>query len=270
MNSNYKKYGFLLTTEQLDFLTDDQQGFHRMLAFNTFASMAVIVPTHYEKKGFAVDLSVGQFAISIVELAHMWKCDRKTATKVVGMFNQVGILSSEKNNRTSIHTLLSLAFWYVGKDEIPVKNPHYKQMASSNNIPNDGKSNGTPTSFVSNNEQMHSTTHIISNGSGLSSGASESLNFGESSVAGQSHSFSLNLPPSLPGVGDITEGVTPPESSGETRENETYGIHNEGETGAQGNTDSSSIEPLSYVIGDDGELIEIEKSDGNSSPILSE
>lgn len=36
MSNQSIKYGILLTKEQLDFLKDDRQGFHRMTAFGTF------------------------------------------------------------------------------------------------------------------------------------------------------------------------------------------------------------------------------------------
>lgn len=122
-------YGILLTKEQLDFLKDDRQGFHRMTAFDTFVSMASIKPSVYQKTGFSASLSIGQFAISTVELSALWKCDRKTAAKVVELFNQVGILSTERNNRTSIHTILCIAFWYVDGIKEAIKNPFYNRQA---------------------------------------------------------------------------------------------------------------------------------------------
>ncbi len=122
-------YGILLTNEQLDFLKDDRLGFHRMTAFNTFVSMASIKPTNYHKTGFSTNLSIGQFAISIVELATLWKCDRKTAAKMVELFNQMGILSSERNNRTSVHTILCLAFWYIDGIKEAIKNPFYHRQS---------------------------------------------------------------------------------------------------------------------------------------------
>lgn len=122
-------YGILLTKEQLDFLKDDRQGFHRMTAFNTFVSMASTKPSVYQKTGFSAPLSIGQFAISTVELSALWKCDRKTSAKVVELFNQVGILSTERNNRTSIHTILCIAFWYVDGIKEAIKNPFYNRQA---------------------------------------------------------------------------------------------------------------------------------------------
>ena len=128
MSNQSIKYGILLTTEQLDFLKDDRQGFHRMTAFDTFVSMASTKPSVYKKTGFSASLSIGQFAISTVELSALWKCDRKTAAKVVELFNQVGILSTERNNRTSIHTILCIAFWYVDGIKEAIKNPFYNRQ----------------------------------------------------------------------------------------------------------------------------------------------
>lgn len=123
------RYGVLLSSGQLDFLRDDQQGFHRAEALATFVKMAAIEPVHYEKKNFEADLDIGQFVASTVELATLWGCDRKTAAKVVRMFNKMGILTSEANNRTTVHTIHCLAFW-LGKDddedeEKTIRNPHY-------------------------------------------------------------------------------------------------------------------------------------------------
>lgn len=129
MSNQSIKYGILLTKEQLDFLKDDRQGFHRMTAFDTFVSMASTKPSVYQKTGFSASLSIGQFAISTVELSALWKCDRKTASKVVELFNQVGILSTERNNRTSIHTILCIAFWYVDGIKEAIKNPFYNRQA---------------------------------------------------------------------------------------------------------------------------------------------
>lgn len=121
------RYGILLSSEQLDFLRDDRQGFHRTEALTAFVRMASIESTHYEKKNFEVELDVGQFVVSTVELSELWGCDRKTAAKVVRMFNEMGILTSKANNRTTVHTIHCLAFW-LGKDgdeEKTIKNPHY-------------------------------------------------------------------------------------------------------------------------------------------------
>lgn len=87
-------YGLFLSDLQLDFLSNYPQGFDRMKCFATFLQLAVKEPTHYEKKEYSVDLTPGQFAISERELAKLWKCNRKTASKIVDMFHEVGLVSS--------------------------------------------------------------------------------------------------------------------------------------------------------------------------------
>lgn len=152
------KYGILLTREQLDFLKDDNQGFHRMKAFDTFLSLAAIEPFRYEKKNFSADLGIGQFAISKVELAELWHCDRKTAQKIIDLFNAVGILTSIANNRTTIHTIHCLAFWFVDGQDAPIKNPNYHRntvtqdmavQGNVNSISADDNGNSHPLLFAS-------------------------------------------------------------------------------------------------------------------------
>ena len=138
------RYGILLSSEQLDFLRDDRQGFHRTEALATFVRMAAIEPSHYEKKNFKAELDVGQFVASTVEMATLWACDRKTAAKVVRLFNEMGILTSEANNRTTVHTIHCLAFW-LGKDgdvERTIKNPHYTRCP----VIKSAQTTGLPTS----------------------------------------------------------------------------------------------------------------------------
>ena len=137
------KYGILLTKQQLDFLKDDNQGFHRMKALDTFLSLAAIEPVRYEKKNFSADLGIGQFAISKVELAELWHCDRKTAQKMIDLFNEVGILTSVANNRTTIHTIHCLAFWFVDGQDAPIKNPNYHRNTATLKLADQGNANPT-------------------------------------------------------------------------------------------------------------------------------
>ena len=118
-------YGLFLSDRQLDFLFNYPQGFDRMKCFATFLQMAVKEPTHYEKKEYSVDLIPGQFAISEVELAQLWKCNRKTASKMVDMFHEVGLVSSVPNCRTTVFTVHCIASWYVSGQVI--RNTHYSR-----------------------------------------------------------------------------------------------------------------------------------------------
>ena len=160
MNHKVVKYGILLTREQLDFLKDDNQGFHRMKAFDTFLSLAAIEPFHYEKKNFSADLDIGQFAISKVELAELWHCDRKTAQKMIDLFNEVGILTSVANNRTTIHTIHCLAFWFVDGQDAPIRNPHYKRNPVTQKLAVQGNASSTSSN---DNGNSHPQSLISSN-----------------------------------------------------------------------------------------------------------
>ena len=154
------KYGILLTREQLYFLKDDNQGFHRMKAFDTFLSLAAIEPVRYEKKNFSADLGIGQFAISKVELAELWHCDRKTAQKMIDLFNEVGILTSVANNRTTIHTIHCLAFWFVDGQDAPIRNPHYQRNPVTPNLAVQGNANPISSN---DNGNSHPQSPISSN-----------------------------------------------------------------------------------------------------------
>ena len=125
MNDKDLYYGLFLSDRQLDFLSNYPQGFDRMKCFATFLHLAVKEPTHYEKKEYSVDLSPGQFAISEVELAKLWKCNRKTASKIVDMFHEVGLVSSVPNCRTTVFTVHCVASWYIGNEV--VRNTHYSR-----------------------------------------------------------------------------------------------------------------------------------------------
>ena len=159
MNHKDVKYGILLTREQLDFLKDDNQGFHRMKAFDTFLSLAAIEPFRYEKKNFSADLDIGQFAISKVELAELWHCDRKTAQKMIDLFNEVGILTSVANNRTTIHTIHCLAFWFVDGQDVPIKNPHYQRNPVTPKLAVQGNANSTSSNDNGNSHPQSPTSN---------------------------------------------------------------------------------------------------------------
>ena len=125
MYKNDLSYGLFLSDLQLDFLSNYTQGFDRMKCFATFLHLAVKEPTHYEKKEYSVDLTPGQFAISEVELAKLWKCNRKTASKMVDMFHEMGLVSSVPNCRTTVFTVHCVASWYIG-DQV-IRNTHYSR-----------------------------------------------------------------------------------------------------------------------------------------------
>ena len=147
MNDKDLYYGLFLSDRQLDFLSNYPQGFDRMKCFATFLHLAVKEPTHYEKKEYSVDLTPGQFAISEVELAKLWKCNRKTASKMVDMFHEVGLVSSVPNCRTTVFTVHCVASWYIGNEV--VRNTHYSRHPQ---VEQRIKANHKRTDAVSENE----------------------------------------------------------------------------------------------------------------------
>lgn len=178
MKYNNVKYGILLSREQLDFLKDDRQGFHRPKALDTFLSLAAMEPFRYEKKNFSADLTIGQLAISKVELAELWGCDRKTAQKMVDLFNEVGILSSVANNRTTIHTVLCLAFWFVDEQAEPIRNPHYRRNPVSKNGIKDVSDSSASTPVVSyTNNSSNSITIGTANNEPCQTGMAKDTTF---------------------------------------------------------------------------------------------
>ena len=109
------RYSITLKDAQLDYLSDEQQDILRMKCLKTFLQMAVREETTVSGKNFSAVLQPGQFVASKVDLARLWECDRKTATRIIQEFNHLGILRSEATNRTTVHTLICLSVWFTSK-----------------------------------------------------------------------------------------------------------------------------------------------------------
>ena len=124
----------MLNDAQYDYLTDECQDINRMMCFRTFLRMAVMEQTTVSKKNFSAVLQPGQFMASKVELSTVWRCNRKTATRIVMEFNQLGFLQSVPSNRTTIHTLKCLSVWFTNqgmvKNKFFVINPMVKPIGN--------------------------------------------------------------------------------------------------------------------------------------------
>ena len=137
------RYSITLNDAQLDYLSDELQDILRMKCLKTFIRMAVLEETKVSGKNYSAVLQPGQFKASKVELARLWDCDRKTATRIVQEFNQIGILRSESTNRTTIHTLICLSVWFTGWrmikssffDSKPVIKPIVKPSRTTKRVP---------------------------------------------------------------------------------------------------------------------------------------
>ena len=76
-----------------------------------------------------VELSKGQLLITDVELAHLWKVDRKTVSKLIRQMEDLKILSSTKVAEVTVYSLHVLSGWYV--DGIFHRNDFYLKPVKS-------------------------------------------------------------------------------------------------------------------------------------------
>ena len=116
-------YCIVLSDSQLDFLAGSKYGIDRMKVLKCLIDAVVIKETKYEKKGFAVTLHIGQAALSEVELATRLGYDKKTVSRLLDKMAELGIVTSEQTNRTSIHTVHCVSAWYT--DNQKILNPYY-------------------------------------------------------------------------------------------------------------------------------------------------
>lgn len=123
MNSKEDFYCLVLSTGQARFLATSKYGIDRMKALMSLVERAATADHEYEQKGFTTLVHIGQVVMSEVELSRLWKCDRKTVSKVLDTMNELGLVATKQNNRTSIHTLLCISAWYDEGQKII--NPYY-------------------------------------------------------------------------------------------------------------------------------------------------
>lgn len=121
-------YCTILSAGQWDFLLDGKAAIDRQKCLYRLMTAAVRTKTTLRIKGVEIELEVGQAAASDVELAEYMGCNRKTIGKLIDSFNKLGMLTTQTNNRTSVHTLHFLTGWYV--DGVLLTNPHYVKPAA--------------------------------------------------------------------------------------------------------------------------------------------
>lgn len=121
MNSNIFN-SIILSNEQVNYLMGGTAGINRLSClFQLIQIVTRQIETANEVGESATAL--WQINMSEVALSKLWKCDRKTVSKMLDCMNQLGILSSVQTRRGSIHTLLCISAWIVdGKKYV---NPHY-------------------------------------------------------------------------------------------------------------------------------------------------
>ena len=120
-------YSLILNKKQADYLAASRYGINRMQALVSLINLTQTEEGTYEKRGFSATVKVGQFVASEVELSRLWKCDRKTVSRVLDQMNEVGLISSIQTNWTSIHTLLCVGSWII--DGVTIKNSFFKRLS---------------------------------------------------------------------------------------------------------------------------------------------
>jgi hypothetical protein len=115
-----------------------------MAFFLDLVNSAVLKPTKSQVCSCGETINIGQVEKSEVQLAKDWDCDRKTVSKVIAKMNELGIITTKKSNRTSVHTIHPVAAWIV--DNIRIKNPYFRTGYVYNQI---REGNFDSTSFMS-------------------------------------------------------------------------------------------------------------------------
>lgn len=125
-------YQFTLSNAQLDYLYDTRFRKSRMEFLMSLVKSALLTSAPARLTGDGRILSAGQFEKSEVQLSKEWGCDRKTVSKVIARFNELGLIRSEPGRRTTVHTLRCLAGWIIG--DIRIGCPTFRQDYDYRNI----------------------------------------------------------------------------------------------------------------------------------------
>jgi len=119
-------YCIVLSSEQLAYLAGSKYGIDRMKILHQLIEAAVLKETDYTTKGFSTTLRVGQAVLSEVDLSSKSGYDKKTISRVLDKMNQLEIVASTQNNRTSVHTLKCISAWM--QDGNRIDNPFYVRI----------------------------------------------------------------------------------------------------------------------------------------------
>ena len=121
MNSNIFN-SIILSNEQVNYLMGGTAGINRL---SCLYQLIQIVTRQIETSNEVGESTTALWEVNMSEVAlsKLWKCDRKTVSKMLDQMNKLGILSSVQTRRGSVHTLLCISAWIVdGKKFV---NPHY-------------------------------------------------------------------------------------------------------------------------------------------------
>ena len=117
-------YQLTLSAPQLNYLSENKYHKNRMAFFLDLVNSAFLEQTKSLVPGCDDTINIGQVEKSEVQLARDWDCDRKTVSKVIAKMNELGIITTKKSNRTSVHSIHPVAAWIV--DNVRIRNPYFR------------------------------------------------------------------------------------------------------------------------------------------------
>lgn len=127
--------------KQLEFLCEPKYCERRMKLLTTLVYLASETDSQSTKRGISIPVSKGKVEISEVNLAAHLGWNRKTVSDYIKAFNKVGLIVTTKDNRTSVHSFVTLSGWLHGTDMI--RNPLYERP---DDVPTDQSSDETDAS----------------------------------------------------------------------------------------------------------------------------
>ena len=132
----------ILSNEQVNYLMGGTAGINRL---SCLYHLIQIVTQQIETLNEVGESTTALWEVNIseVSLSKLWKCDRKTASKMLDHMNRLGILSSVQTRRGSVHTLLCISAWIV--DGKKCVNPHYVPINQRDCSDKSGSSTSTTT-----------------------------------------------------------------------------------------------------------------------------
>lgn len=102
MNSNIFN-SIILSNEQVNYLMGGTAGINRL---SCLYQLIQIVTRQIETSNEVGESTTELWEVNMSEVAlsKLWKCDRKTVSKMLDHMNKLGILSSVQTRRGSVHT----------------------------------------------------------------------------------------------------------------------------------------------------------------------
>lgn len=141
MNGNIYN-SIILSNEQVDYLMQGTAGINRL---SCLFKLIQIVTRQIEANNKVGEKATTLWELNMSEVAisKLWKCDRKTVSKMLDNMKKLGILSSVQTKRGSVHTMLCISAWIVGGKKYV--NPHYIPINMRGTFDNAAASNSTTT-----------------------------------------------------------------------------------------------------------------------------